>query len=1185
MAETELKSLRSRLGLTQAALAEAVGVVPNTLARWERGELGIPKWAVERLDAASRTGSSGRAVTRPRGVVLDLHHKAILDALDGHLDPTAFEQFAADALRVDWSRLVLVAGGGDDGFDGAVSDGSGDRTFPLVVTTAKDMTGNLRRNLSRAQRTRGTVERALFATSRRVTPRMRQKLEAEAGKLGMMLLQIYDQDWFASYLYRSPEWCERLLGVTGRPHALSPFPITQRPVLGDRVLGRDREMRWLQERSGDRLLVGAPGSGKTFLLRALVLQGQALFLVDDGREQIANDLRSLKPPAVIIDDAHVDPARIERFAQLRTEVASGVRIIATSWPGRAGAVQRALQIPDSEVQALDPIDADTMIKIIKSAGIAGPDALLYHIRLQADGRPGLGATLSHMCLAGDVRRAASGEGLVDQLAPQLDRMLDVQDATQILAPFALGGDAGVRLELVADRLRRPLDEVSSHLAQLAAAGIVMERPHGAVSVEPVPMRWVLVRRGFFSGAGSPDVTPFLELVESQENALHTLIGARARGAAVPDLEERLQRADSDRLWAAYASVGPAEARHAIKRHPECVLPISEAALQNAPESMIPLLLDRLHDDSAAVSGSESPAEILSAWATGILPDSPDAMHRRSILLDIATSWWQERRNANSTLRAMCIALQPGFAFLAADPASPRRGQLVRGHLGDEDLMKLTTSWPRIMDVVQVSEDVPWESLFQLTRSWRYLHRSSLAGVEIAATTSEIPRQFAERMLRDLVDASRCNPGVQHALRDMSVGFGVEIEATTDRDFEDLYRSPHAVDDKMDDDLVKHWRHRTAVSIAESLARVQLAAVRAGIRFPPWRALSLCAGLADVLPDPVAATESLIGQGLPGKLIEPFLYRAATDGRPEWAPMARRCLEDDRYRTLGVATTICHPAPPPESLSAALDHAGEMGEYIEDFCHRRQVPGATVEAMLRCEDPRVAVSAAVGLWQAAQHERSGQSLGETWRNAILRAPAEGAEGSSSHHDHWIGEILSKDPHLAEAWLLRSGSNDHSLMFWMVGGTVTRIVAALDVQQRKRVLLGLRRSYWNDDLVRLLVGDDCEMYKMVLETDDLAPFHLTPLTGKPRGKTWRAKALFALQAGKTSDEIAQAAFGRSRGWSGLESAMWAEWRRSFHALLDDADRRIACIGQRGVEMAKTWERKALARERYEDVHGLG
>jgi transcriptional regulator with XRE-family HTH domain len=38
---SQLHAIRQQLGLTQAALAEAIGVRPNTVARWERGEIGI----------------------------------------------------------------------------------------------------------------------------------------------------------------------------------------------------------------------------------------------------------------------------------------------------------------------------------------------------------------------------------------------------------------------------------------------------------------------------------------------------------------------------------------------------------------------------------------------------------------------------------------------------------------------------------------------------------------------------------------------------------------------------------------------------------------------------------------------------------------------------------------------------------------------------------------------------------------------------------------------------------------------------------------------------------------------------------------------------------------------------------------------------------------------------------------
>lgn len=47
-----VRELRARLGLTQAALAHALGVSPNAVARWERGErtpTGLSRAALERL--------------------------------------------------------------------------------------------------------------------------------------------------------------------------------------------------------------------------------------------------------------------------------------------------------------------------------------------------------------------------------------------------------------------------------------------------------------------------------------------------------------------------------------------------------------------------------------------------------------------------------------------------------------------------------------------------------------------------------------------------------------------------------------------------------------------------------------------------------------------------------------------------------------------------------------------------------------------------------------------------------------------------------------------------------------------------------------------------------------------------------------------------------------------------------
>jgi len=816
--------------------------------------------------------------------------------------------------------------------------------------------------------------------------------------------------------------------------------------------------------------------------------------------------------------------------------------------------------------------------------------LLYHIRLQADGRPGLAATLSHMCLAGDVRRAMTGEGLVDQLAPQINRMLDVQDATPLLAPFALGGDAGVRMERVAAQLGRPLDDVSSRLAQLAAAGVVMERRNRAVSVEPAPMRWVIVRRSFFGGAGSPSVAPFLNLVENPHSAIDTLIGAKARGASVPDLEMYLEQAGSDRLWESYASVGPAEARYAIRAHPQRVPAIAETALHHAPELVITLLLDRLSSllDRLRDSGSdqlpdsENPLHILNRWATKIFPGNGDSIRRRSILMDTTMSWWQDRHDARTAVRVLCIALRPDFDFLAPDPGNQLKGRFDRGCLDQQDLRTLATFWPRVRKVVRDSRDVPWALLFNLAESWHRLHVNSLPAAEIAASPRSIGRKLVERMLADLTALSHDKPGVQTQLRELGRQFGVSIETTPGRDFEDLYPPDFMVENKLDEQVLDRWRGRKVDDIAVSMARVQTEARDAGLRYPPWVAYWLCSRLAEITHDPVVAAEAFMAQELPGEFIDPFLHRMVKDDLPQWAQIVRRCLRDDRYRKIGFKATLCHPAPPGQVLSAALATADDMAGVIEACFHQGLIPSTTIRAMLQCSDPCVAGPAAIGHWCAITQEGHDGALDDTWRRAILRAPV-GKWRGSAHDDYWIGEIMSADTRLAEEWLLRHFGEKGDLHFWKVANAVARIVGTLDSECRMRVMMGLRADPWNGDLVKLLVGDDDGMYRKLFGVRGLECLHLAPLTGKPDGNAWRAKALLALGEGRSSDEIAEATLGTSRGWSGSESEMWAGWRRSFEALLGDVDHGIARIGERGVEIVKQEESRALADERYQAVHG--
>jgi transcriptional regulator with XRE-family HTH domain len=63
----ELKERRLALGLTQARLAEILDVKPNTVARWERGILVVPKYIALAIETVERYQDTSAKKTARKG--------------------------------------------------------------------------------------------------------------------------------------------------------------------------------------------------------------------------------------------------------------------------------------------------------------------------------------------------------------------------------------------------------------------------------------------------------------------------------------------------------------------------------------------------------------------------------------------------------------------------------------------------------------------------------------------------------------------------------------------------------------------------------------------------------------------------------------------------------------------------------------------------------------------------------------------------------------------------------------------------------------------------------------------------------------------------------------------------------------------------------------------------------------
>ena len=223
------------------------------------------------------------------------YHK-IEQRLSGRLDPYLFEKCADDLLRKIYPTLVPIRGGHDAGMDGVIADSEG--RCILVVTTGNDAAGNLRRNLDAHIQSGRKSRRVIFATSRVLTERKRANLDRVASECGFTLIQVHDGADFADRLYREPKWCRDLLRLSGDPCPLSVVPRSERPLLNTSIVGREEDAAWLRETKGDRLLVGQPGSGKTFLLQQLAKEGWGLFVISRDLGAIADGIREQEPTGV-----------------------------------------------------------------------------------------------------------------------------------------------------------------------------------------------------------------------------------------------------------------------------------------------------------------------------------------------------------------------------------------------------------------------------------------------------------------------------------------------------------------------------------------------------------------------------------------------------------------------------------------------------------------------------------------------------------------------------------------------------------------------------------------------------------------------------------------------------------------------------------------------------------------------
>ena len=1001
-------------------------------------------------------------------------HWKIVEGLNRALDGNAFQSCAAALIRKAHPNLAPMPGGNDAGMDGAF--GTADGPFPLVCTTQSDVIGNFRQNISTYLANRNGPKRAVVATSQHLSNAKKRNLEDEAKKLGVIIANIYDASYFADQLYRDSRWRLELLGIAGDPPALSALPRVGRFSEPDILIGRVDDVAWLKNLHEDGLLVGQPGSGKTYLHQHLANQGLCLFAVETSLPRLADAIREQEPSVIVIDDAHVNLRLVEDLKRLRVELGATYFIHLNCWPRHEPEVQRILNIPNNRVRRLELLRRPEVFELIKRLGINGPDWLQHLLISESDGKPGLAVALAELCRTESVADIWSGEATARQLLGDLRLVRGERDRC-VLAAFAVGGDAGMSFAQVSDALGISKLELRQITTDLGSGGLVDEVTEDRLQVRPPALRPVLVRDVFYGGPSSIAIDPLLDGTLSVPSTASVLLSARQRGAKIDQkvLERFVTHANTPDVWEHFAWVDAQCADAILRKYSEKVCYAAPGLLHYSASRALNLLLDVGDSDLVPETGAiEHPHRRISEW---LFPfdDAPDVtIERRLILLGVLEERVRHDKvgKGESFTWALAEVLQPSFDIVKPSPGNTREINCISGVASHAVLDNVAGLWPGVKELFRHVPNAAARIFFRQLENWCLPQRLSIHS-PLTDETYAMVQANGRQMLSDVLAMPHCNRAWQTRTATIAKWADFDLQTNVDPTFDALYA---------DRDFSRDWEEeqknriselqaitdtltaRPMEEILQFLAEIQTEAVEFGDRKGNGYLWVVYHHIAKNCENPTEWLDALIRRNATSEFLIPFVDRVLLSCSNQYGAGLNRLLEIPSYQRLAISRVVRLEPPNEALLSSALGLLNNP-ELVEDLSLRDSgIPLPVMARLLVHSNPSVRASAAIGEWQREPGGTVHPELEAKWRIAVR-------DVDPKHYA--LNGIFDKHHSLAFEWL-RSQIQSENRHLSLYDQALHAAAKVLDKDQRAQVLRLFTRRNYSDECFDLVVGEHIDLF---------------------------------------------------------------------------------------------------------------
>jgi hypothetical protein len=1130
-------------------------------------------------------------------MIRDPLYRQILERLTEPLDPDAFERAVPELLPGSLGLAIPVTGGQDAGFDGAIVDGEGE-PYPVVCTTGADVIGNLRSSLNSNLEAGFPRRQAVVATSQELSNRRRQNLYQAARELGFQLMGIFDRAPLAQLLYHEPRVRRQLLDLGGEPSALAAVPAPGQYQLQPKLLAREEDLQWLRTTSGDRILVGVPGAGKTALASILVEDGIALFVRPAaGIEAILDACREQGPSVLIVDDAHAYLDFLQELRTARHDSLVEFQILATTWPGQLAEVADALGVDPRQLsRQLELLTRSEILELYQSIGVHATDDVLRELVDQASNRPGLAVTLAMLWKQGAWNEIVRGAAL-SEFASKVVRRL-AEGKIEVLAALALGGKAGVSQEGLSEALGVPVVDIRKVMTTLAPAGVISERGPNAFVVEPEQLRSALLAEVYFSE--KPDRLPYqavLAKVENQSSAAVAILHCLLRGGKLADSETRTLLAHARaKAWIFYAYLGQEQAAWVLNNYPGEIQHVARMLLERVPDETLARLLGQAHPVPENLGSAVShPLRIIRDWVRDYDPtqrvSTTDSQnHKRDALCTAVSRYAEGGAEADVIGQAIAVALDPSLETQASAPDSRLTTRLSFSFVPAAVLNQLADLWRQQL-LPRFSLSRP--SLGPIREVlWKLVHPVVPAGGEVSEEQRQAAHALARTIIDDLGPLAREHPGVMRTLADLAASIGHELEYENDQVYDLLFpldpvpRGDHEGWSRRQreamNEIAEQWRNRPPEEVAAIIQKASVEAALVDHNWPDNRGI-LAYELARSVPALEVWLDAMVGAGLGGVVCEPFLDRSVKSRSSGWERHLEAAFERDDLVMAALRLGLTVLELPASIRQVAIERAQYSPQSIETLALRGELPVENLGLLLREGSADVKLAAAVGHWMADPKGEVSAELAQVWREIIVGTRFKGEDGvrAAQHSSYWLGEILASDPELAYAWLGAELENASPAGFFLLmeNEPPSRAIEALGTEQRRELLFNANFPEYARSLVQRLVGSDPGLFEVLLARSELRPLHRAPLARTP-DPSWWGLAAVASRAGITAEAIARASFDSEfEGWAGSEAEHYRKWLAVFTSPPHEASPEIEEVARMGRQIASEKVEAAARNERQE------